>query len=141
MLGSVIHLSAQVFDIGKNKYAFDGNVQAIAHDQDGNTYIGGSFTFVGDWSGAGVEINTITSEYNNDFPKVDWTVYAVVSIPSGGWFIGGDFNHIDGIERNNLARINADGSIHPFSPNMNSHVRSLALDGIGNLYAGVFFSK
>uniref|UniRef100_UPI00286DDD67 Ig-like domain-containing protein n=1 Tax=Flavobacterium sp. TaxID=239 RepID=UPI00286DDD67 len=78
-----------------------------------------------------------TGLQNTDFAKVaGGNIAAVVAIPSGGWYIGGSFNAVNGESRNKLARIKADGSLHPFNPNMSSTVSALALDASGNLYAG-----
>ncbi len=132
--------AAQTIEVANNKYAVDNWIYAIVKDNVGNTYIGGSFTSVGLWSGHGAQLNTTTGVQNTAFPTVvGGQINAVVAIPSGGWFIGGTFTSVNGITRNRLARINADGSLHAFDPNMSSSVLALALDG-SNLYAGGSFT-
>ena len=134
-------LQAQVYNPEANKYAFNDNVVAIVNDSAGNTYIGGEFTSVSLWSGHFANLNSTTGELNSNFPKVlGGQINSVVAIPSGGWYIGGSFTQVNGIMRNRLARINADGSLHTFDPNPNSDVWSLAIDGSGNLYAGGAFT-
>jgi hypothetical protein len=130
----------QTFEVGTNKYTFNGNVSSIIKDNSGNTYVGGLFTTVGLWSGGFAKLNTTIGQNDNSFVKVGGTVYTVVPIPSGGWYIGGDFTTVNGIVRNRLARINADGTLHAFDPNMSSTVLALALDGSGNLYVGGDFA-
>ena len=131
---------SQTFVVGSNQYAFNGAVTAIVKDNSGNTFVGGQFTTVGLWSGNFAKLNTTTGQNANSLVKVGGTINAVVPIPSGGWYIGGSFTAVNGIVRNRLARINADGTLHAFDPNMNSEVLALALDGLGNLYAGGEFT-
>jgi len=131
---------SQTFVVGSNQYAFNGAVTAIVKDNSGNTFVGGQFTTVGLWSGNFAKLNTTTGQNANSLVKVGGTINAVVPIPSGGWYIGGSFTAVNGIVRNRLARINADGTLHAFDPNMNSEVLALALDGLGNLYAGGSFT-
>jgi hypothetical protein len=47
---------------------------------------------------------------------VDGRVLAGVSDGAGGWFIGGDFRSVGGIQRSNLAHVLADKSIGPWDP-------------------------
>ena len=125
-----LSMQAQTFDIGNQKYAFNGLINAIAKDNAGNTYIGGEFTSVDLWSGYGAAFNNTTGAQNAAFPKVSGgQISAILAIPSGGWYIGGSFRAVNGITRNRLARINADGTLHAFDPNMNFTVLALALDG------------
>jgi len=138
-VNSLIHAQAN-----KTRYAFSGgNVYAIVNATDGSTYVGGDFTTVNLYSGNGVIIDTGNGVWDYKDATVIGAILCVVSIPStmgGGWYIGGEFTSINGQPRNRLARINADGSLHSFDPNMDNRVFSLALDASGNLYVGGWFS-
>ncbi len=139
--GAISMLNAQILYPEANKYAFNNSITSIVKDSMDNTYIGGEFTSVSLWSGHFANLNGTTSELNSNFPKVlGGQVNSVVAIPSGGWYIGGTFTQVNGIVRNRLARINADGSLHAFNPNLDGDVSSLVIDGTGNLYAGGAFS-
>jgi Domain of unknown function (DUF5122) beta-propeller len=136
-----LSMHAQTFDVANNQYTFNNAVNAIVKDAAGNTYVGGAFTSVGLWSGNGAKLNTTTGQNDNTFAKVSGgQISAVVAIPGGGWYIGGTFTAVNGISRNRLARINADGTLHSFDPNMNSNVNALAVDASSNLYAGGAFT-
>ncbi len=125
------------------KYVFNSTVSAIVIDSSGSSYVGGSFTTVGLYHGSGVKFNS-AGVYDSLFSKVGGTIHSLVSIPGGGWYIGGNFTSIDSVginvTRNRLARINTDGSLHSFNPNMSSAVTTLALDASGNLYVGGAFT-
>ena len=44
-------------------------------------------------------------------PQVAGAIRAIVEQPDGRLVIGGDFSTVDGVGRNGLARLNADGSL------------------------------
>jgi hypothetical protein len=141
MLFFISEIQAQTFEVNNNRYSFNSTVNAILKDGAGNTYVGGSFTSIELWLGAGIQFNIATEAQNTAFAKVAGSISAVVSIPAGGWYIGGSFASVNGITRNGLARINADGSLHAFNPNMGvgGSVNALAFDG-NNLYVGGNFT-
>ena len=58
-----------------------------------------------------------------------WSADALRLINPGGWYIGGDFTVVGGQARNHLARINSDGTLNAWSPNADSSVSSMTLDG------------
>jgi YVTN family beta-propeller protein len=69
-------------------------------------------------------------------------IYAVAVQADGKVIIGGTFAFVNGTARNNIARINADGTLDAtWNPNANATVWSLALDGSGNVYVGGQFSN
>lgn len=111
-------LQAQTFEVGDNKYTVDGSIHSIVKDNAGNTYVGGNFRSVSSWTGSAVKINTNTGQLDNTMPKVGGICAKILDIPSGGWYIGGTFSHINSVPRKGLARINADGSLHHFNPNI-----------------------
>ncbi len=97
--------------------------------------IGGAFTSYND-SGAGY-FARVNADGSLDAPfstthgsGADATVRAVAVQQDGKVVIGGEFTHVDGVTRNYLARLNADGSLDTtFNPGntLNGPVYSLAL--------------
>jgi hypothetical protein len=74
-------------------------------------------------------------------PDIDGDVFAVTSQSNGSIIIAGEFSTVNGIVRNNLARLNQDGSVdESFDPGLgpNASVHSLALDSDGILIGGLF---
>jgi uncharacterized delta-60 repeat protein len=75
-------------------------------------------------------------------PDVDGNVFAIVTQADGKLVIGGQFTSVRGAERNNLARLNPDGTLDPsFNPNANGAVRALVLQPDGRIVAGGEFSE
>jgi hypothetical protein len=135
-------------DTPNDTWVANGNVLAIAPTKD-TTYIAGSFSEVGPRTGPGVGING--SGTSTDLPEVSGgggtnpsdfcTVRAVISDGAGGYYIGGNFTHVGGVPRRNLAHILATGEVDPtFAPNVNDTVESLALSA-STLYAGGRFTE
>jgi trimeric autotransporter adhesin len=93
----------------------------------GNTiYIGGAFTVVGPSTGHGAAIDIISAEPNLDYPKVNGHIFAVANDGTGGWYVGGSFSNVGGIERNNIAHIYHDGTLDlNWNPNASNSVWSL----------------
>lgn len=120
--------------------AFDGPIHAVAQSN-GKVYLGGSFTSIATVSGSGVMIDQSSNKVN-PWPFVDGTIHAVVSDGTGGWFIGGEFNEINGHPRPSLARIRRDGTLDTaWIPEGDVYtVLSLALSE-KYLYVGYYHSK
>ncbi|MEA5446893.1 hypothetical protein VCB98_13780, partial [Gammaproteobacteria bacterium AB-CW1] len=84
----------------------------------GVLYVGGDFESYGPHTGgmAMYRLDKPTAELTG--PKLDLAggsiggaVFAVAEDPNGGWFIGGAFDTVQGEPRENLARLNVDGSL------------------------------
>lgn len=118
-------------------FGFDGTVNTVAVDSDGTTYAGGSFTRFGAFTGGAALVSSSTATVTTTFPQVTGDVLAVESDGSGGWFIGGTFTSIGGVDRNGLARIDSTGLVTPFSldSGLGTTVRALELVG-STLYVG-----
>ena len=67
-------------------------------------------------------------------------IQAVVPAGDGGWYIGGSFTHVGGLRREGLARVSANGAVHPWDAGLNGPVQSLALID-GRLYVGGCFTR
>ncbi len=124
----------------------DGGVWALALDGNGNLYAGGAFTTAG-----GVSANHIAmwdgSRWSAlgsgmDDPDYPW-VWALALDGSGNLYAGGDFTTAGDVSANHIAMW--DGSRwSALGSGMGGpdyvRVQALALDGIGNLYAGGAFT-
>jgi hypothetical protein len=118
----------------------NGPVNAVCPAGD-KVYIGGQFTMVGPYTGAGVPIGSATGIPSSIFPKISGTVQAVCADGSGGWFVGGQFTFVDGVARNNIAHILSNGTLDLYwSPNSNGAVLALAVSGTTVFAGGAFTS-
>jgi len=124
----------------KFDWGFDGSVNTFTSSGD-NLYIGGAFT------------KMIKSEpYGKIFGTNDETTPSNVTNPiisggvvnyscpdgSGGWYIAGDFTAVYGIERIRAARINSDGSLHPWKVTVDGSVKSIAVADNAVYLGGLF---
>ena len=74
-------------------------------------------------------------------PAIDGDVFAVALQPNGKIVIGGEFTSVNGVVRNNVARLNRDGSLdESFDPGVgpNASVHAVAVDRDGILIGGLF---
>src|SRR5690606_3123776 len=88
----------------------------------------------------GTTVNRNTGLPNLSCAKPNWQVEACVSDGFGGWYIGGFFTEVDGQPRSCLARINADGTLNPWSPNVAGTVMTIVQNG-PLLYIGGYFTS
>jgi len=121
--------------------AFVANGNVFAVERSGSTtYIGGSFTELGAQTGGGARVSPTSGKRFVDSPVVNGDVLASAPDGSGGAFIGGDFTHVGGVARNNIAHVLPDGTVDPaFDPDANGFVQALAVDGDA-VYAGGEFT-
>lgn len=132
----------------------NGPVWAMKHDFDIHAtlgtdlhtmYIGGNFTYVGPETGNMVRISAAGAWESGFFPNVLGTVYACIPDGLDGWFIGGDFQWVDGTRRNRIAHILSTGRLDrnfDADPDINDTVYALALARDGQtLFAGGKFTK
>ncbi len=130
-----------------SSWVTDGNVDSLV--QSGNTlYVGGSFGYLGPDTGGAVMLSpqtgAVLSPYTPLGPVTGQFAGAVsqsISDGAGGYYISGDFTSVDGIGRNYLAHLRADGTLDTtFKPNPNGFVGPLALSG-STLYVGGVFTS
>ena len=118
----------------------NGEVKAAARIGT-DVYVGGTFDYVGPFTGNGVVLDTANGLRKSGWPTVEGgQVLAAVPDGSGGWFIGGDFDKVGGQSRLNVAHIRADKTIDPaWNPGTNNAVRAMVVSG-GYLYIGGDFT-
>lgn len=123
-------------------YVTNGVVNSLAFDSVNNViYLGGNFSYVGPNTGGGVLIDDTTGIHDPAYARVNGSVAAVAPDGSGGWYIGGSFTNVDGVDRNRVAHILNDGSLDPtWNPNANNSVISLTVNG-STVYAGGNFTS
>lgn len=123
----------------------DGTVLCVALQSDGKILIGGFF-----YSYDNTPINCIArlnpnGSLDTSFlhtGAMDGSVNCIAVQPNGKILIGGNFSTYNGIERNNLARINADGTLDTsFIPgatatDMSSQINTIAVSQDGAIYVG-----
>lgn len=127
---------------GANSY-----VESVSIQSDGKIILGGSFTTYN-----GVTRNRITrlnadggldTSFNPGIGAND-DVYAISIQPDGKIIIGGVFTSYNGISRNNLARLNADGSLDTaFNPGTgpDSTVFTTSIQSDGKIVIGGAFTS
>ena len=122
----------------------NGPVGAIAVQPDGKVLIGGKFTAVGGATHNRVaRLNTdgtVDGSFNSAMTD-DGVVLAIATQPDGKVLIGGGFSTIGGATRNNVARLNADGTLDAsFNPNVNKGVVAIATQPDGKVLIGGAFT-
>jgi len=117
----------------------NGEVRAIEH-ADGKVYLGGAFSAVGPAIGSAAVFDLGSGEAHTPYPEVNGTVKAVVADASGGYYLGGQFTRVRGIERLNLAHIDAAGQVTAWNPVVIGVVNAIALSG-STVYIGGDFQS
>jgi uncharacterized delta-60 repeat protein len=124
-------------------------VEALALQSDGKIVIGGSFTLVGGLSRSAVARLNADGSVDTSFNPGEGAtgasgvfVDAIVLQPDGRVIVAGEFNFFDGVPRERIARLNADGSLDTsFAPGLgfDRTVESLQLQPDGKVLAGGAF--
>ncbi|MFT6156591.1 MAG: putative delta-60 repeat protein, partial [Neolewinella sp.] len=122
----------------------DGSVESLAVQADGKILMGGrDITIGGVARNAIARLNTDGSLDTTFNPNPD--IYARVDSlavqADGKILMGGNFSAVGAEDRNNIARLEADGSLDTtFNPNANSSVFSLAVQADGKILMGGNFT-
>ena len=110
---------------------------------DGTTYAVGDFSEVGAATGGIARLDAADGDVDRTFPTVNGIVNAMVADSDGTIYLGGDFISVGGQPRQGLARINPDGSVDSWAPQIGGNgaaVNALAIDD-DTLYVGGFFAS
>ncbi len=92
-------------------------------------------------SGVDLSFNTIITKDSNE---VVGSVRSIAIQPDGKIVVGGDFSLVNGISRNNIARLNSDGSLDlTFDPGagFNSRVEKVLIQPDGKILVGGSFTS
>jgi uncharacterized delta-60 repeat protein len=92
----------------------DANVLAIALQPDGKVLIGGGFSWVGGALRPGIARLNMNGSLDATFNASaggGTTVHSLALQPDGRILIGGDFSAINSVGRNDVARLNANGTL------------------------------
>jgi uncharacterized delta-60 repeat protein len=133
-------------DWGYSWLGANGAVLCLAPASEGRLLVGGDFSLL-----AGVNRNRIARLLADGTPDptfhpsayTDNSIEAVAVQPDGKVLIGGSFTQVNGITRNRLARLNADGTLDlTFDPGagFNNTVRAVAIQSDGRILAGGHFT-
>ena len=137
---STIIIFAQSSIHDPNIWVTNGWVSTIAVDGD-YTYVGGNFSYIGPNTGYGAKMNTASDIPDISFPKVNGSINVIIPDGSGGWLIGGGFTKVGTYNRNNIAKINSDGSVDvAWEPNANGLVSTIVISG-SDIYVGGGFTS
>ena len=128
----------------------NSDVLSIAVQADGKILAGGVFTSLSPNGGAAVTRNNIArleidgrldQTLNLNLTSAGGLVVAIAVQPDGKTLIGGSFTTVLGVTRNNIARLNTDGTLDTtFDPNANNTVYAIAVQADGKILVGGFFS-
>ncbi|MBU3662945.1 MAG: T9SS type A sorting domain-containing protein [Bacteroidetes bacterium] len=121
-------------------HPFSGSIEEI-HQYNNTLYYGGNFSYIGPNNRNGGILDL--ADDLNPLPftaRPNGLVDKVIADGAGGWFIAGNFTSIGTSPRQGVARINRNGSLHPWAPAFNGKVRELLLHQ-GVLYAGGEFNQ
>ncbi len=126
---------------------FNGDVLALALQSDGRVVVGGNFTsFNGTTRNNIARLNANGSLDTGFNPGTGFggLVYALAIQSDGKIVVGGSFPNFNGITRNNIARLNANGSLDAdFNPGtgFDNVVQALALQADGKVIVGGGFGN
>jgi hypothetical protein len=69
---------------------------------------------------------------------VDGPVAQVLPAPGSGWYLVGGFRHVAGLRREGIARVSANGAVHPWDPQVNGPVTHAVIVGDVMYLSGCF---
>ncbi len=119
--GGVVRYETDGSLVGAFAIGADQQVNAIAPLPDGKLLVGGNFSYIG--GVARSRIARVSAEWSVDesfAPQIDGaypTVHSVCALSDGSYAVAGNFTSVNGVPRNGLVRLFADGSVDPsFDP-------------------------
>jgi uncharacterized delta-60 repeat protein len=123
----------------------NGPVYALAIQTDGKILVGGDFTMMGHETYIRRVRLSASGTPEDGFwygLGADGAVYSIAVQSDGKILMGGNFTTVEGVTRNHLARLNADGTLDTtFGPSTDYDVKSLACRQDGKIYIGGYFAQ
>lgn len=108
----------------------NSEVRQLAVDTaNGVVYMWGVFDHIGPVLPYGAIVNASSGQPISGSPYFDGVAYEVISDGEGGWYVVGEFEQVAGEARTYFARINGDGSVHPWFSEFSGIVDAMLLDG------------
>lgn len=134
---------------GEDQSGANGIIRAMAAQSDGKLLIGGNFTsFRGMARGRVARLNadgTFDTKFGEGVEGVNGSVLALAVQSDGKIVIGGLFSNVNGVARNNIARLNTDGTLDTaFGDGLdgaNFGIFALALQSDGKVLVGGEFTS
>ncbi len=142
--------STGTLDSTFNAGAIEGRINSIAVQPDGKILVGGSFSAIGGQPRTNLARLNVNGMLDTDFSPAttgsygDPNVTALAVQADGKVVIAGYFTAVNGLPRQQIARLNADGSLDPlFNPGAGSPPTCLAIQGDGKILmsAGVAITR
>ncbi len=100
---------------GAGQSGANGTVFAVASLPDGSVIIGGTFSTVNGTARNNIaRLNTdgtLDTTFGNGLAGTNGSVSALAVLPDGRVIVGGTFSAVNGTARNNIARLNTDGTL------------------------------
>jgi uncharacterized delta-60 repeat protein len=126
----------------------DGYVYAIAAQVDGSTLIGGGFTSINGTTRNSIArldaAGALDSGFQDGLSGLNGAVYSIALQRDGKVLIGGRFTTVNGVSRNNLARLNTDGTLDTTFQNglagPDYIIESIAVQSDGKVLIGGLFN-
>jgi hypothetical protein len=112
-------------------------VRAIERRKDGRMIVAGNFARVGTTPALGLAELASPTSLPVALAAVENRAYAdrIVSQPDGHLIVSGQFDRVDGIERQRLLRLLPDGTLDStWAPRVDEWIRQMTLDSQGDLY-------
>ncbi len=139
--GRIAHLNnqGQLSNLLTNSNV-NGVVKAMATLGD-TLFVGGQFSLVGEFlESAGAPAFRHTNWVSLNFPTINGDVDCAIPDGLGGWYVTGNFTSVGGILRNRAARIDGNGNVLAWNPNING--RTLTMTTFQDkVYLGGSFSN
>jgi gliding motility-associated-like protein len=104
---------------------------AIILENQNKIIYGGFFKYVGLPNANAAELNLSSQIANPDFPHFNGEVFASEPDGIGGWFVSGNFTHVENVARSKFVYIDSAGSVHTWAPTINGDV--VDMERVGNL--------
>jgi WD40 repeat protein len=117
----------------------NARISAMAR-QGNDLYVGGEFTRWGPATGHGVLVDPNTGGVTNISPVVDGAVLDAAPDGSGGLYIVGAFNSVNGISRGHGAHLTASGAVTSWDPAASGIIRQIEPIGSNFFIGGDFYT-